>query len=336
MVRVRARQLVATVGCVSLLVACRTPPLAGTEQSPPTGPAGDSEWEPVSTPLHASSDEDKPDLWAIWGSGLDDIYAVGQAALHSTDGGSSWSTVNIPGHVAQGGIWGSSRDHVFTVGCVTCQYHTDDGGRTWTKTKGFFLSRARVWGSGPGDVWSTGSRLLVHKTANGDWEERFDLDPIPSIHTLGIWGTGPDDFYVVGFEGVIYHGTAAGTVWTRQESGTSAGLWSIWGSPDARLLVVVGARTFKEEGAIVLLSSDRGNRWTEVPVPSDDGLVDVWGNDSEIYAVGVNGTILRSSDQGRTWSNSPSGTKKRLSGVWGAEGRVFAVGGDATLLRLRR
>jgi len=333
---VRARAFIAAVGCVSSLVACSARPLGGVEQSSPAAPAAPAEWEPLFAPLPSGSAEDKPDLWAIWGSSLDDIYAVGQTALHSTDAGSSWSTVNIPGHVGQAGVWGSSREHVFTVGCVICQYHTDDGGQTWTKTKGFFLSRARVWGSGPGDVWSTGSRLLVHKTANGDWEERFDLDPIPSIHTLGIWGTGPDDIYVVGFEGVIYHGTAGGTVWTRQESGTTAGLWGIWGSPDARLLVVVGARTIKEEGAVVLLSSDRGSHWTEVPVPTDNGLMDVWGNDSEIYAVGVKGTVLRSTDQGRTWSNSPSGTSKRLFGVWGAEGQVFVVGADTTLLKLRR
>jgi len=57
-----------------------------------------------------------------------------------------------------------------------------------------------------------------------------------------------------------------------------------------------------------------GVRWVEMPTPTTETLLDVWGFvDGPVYAVGTNGTILRRSGsswvqmdspriQGRRWS----------------------------------
>jgi hypothetical protein len=67
------------------------------------------------------------------------------------------------------------------------------------------------------------------------------------------------------------------------------------------------------------------------PSPLSD-LQSVWGSsDSNVFAVGVGGTILHY--DGTSWSSMDSGTTNNLNSVWGSSGNnVFAVGASGTIL----
>ena len=61
-------------------------------------------------------------------------------------------------------------------------------------------------------------------------------------------------------------------------------------------------------------------------------IVDVWGSSSsDVFAVGVNGTILHY--DGTSWSAMTSGTTVLLYGIWGSSASdVFAAGVSGTIL----
>ncbi|MCF8142736.1 MAG: hypothetical protein K9N21_02325 [Deltaproteobacteria bacterium] len=73
--------------------------------------------------------------------------------------------------------------------------------------------------------------------------------------------------------------------------------------------------------------------WRRQDTPSPlNHLKGVWGNSaSDVFAVGVNGTILHYN--GTAWSSMTSGTTSTLNGVWGSSGTfVFCVGANGTIL----
>jgi len=66
--------------------------------------------------------------------------------------------------------------------------------------------------------------------------------------------------------------------------------------------------------------------WDLMTTPTTENLRDVWGtSDTNVYAVGTNGTILHF--DGKNWKLQPSGVTWPLGGVWGSSSsNVYAVG----------
>jgi len=75
----------------------------------------------------------------------------------------------------------------------------------------------------------------------------------------GIWGSGPNDIYVVGEDGTILHSTGDGT-WATQTSGVSVDLIAVWGSGSGDVYVVGGNETNPDQG--VILHSTGNGTWT--------------------------------------------------------------------------
>jgi len=108
-------------------------------------------------------------------------------------------------------VWGSGPDDVWAVGRRGTIRHTTRGAATWTVTASPTTSDLHaVWGSGPKDVWAVGdSGTIVHFDGTS-WAPATLAMPNGDLATnlYGVWGSGPDDVWIVG-EGLILHRTAA-------------------------------------------------------------------------------------------------------------------------------
>ncbi len=76
----------------------------------------------------------------------------------------------------------------------------------------------------------------------------------------------------------------------------------------------------------------RHTAWSLQTSPTTEILYSVWGSsDSDVFAVGANGTILHYN--GTSWSLQDTPTTETLYGVWGSSSsNVFAVGVNGTVL----
>ena len=117
-------------------------------------------------------------------------------------------------------------------------------------------------------------------------------EPLPGTWLLGIWGDGPDDVWIVGQPGLIYHWD--GTDWERQESGTTSALTSVWG-PGNGTVYATG------HGGIILRNS--GSGWSAMESGTDKNLFDVGEFQGTIMACGLGATIRQLS--GSSWTTSP-------------------------------
>ena len=73
---------------------------------------------------------------------------------------------------------------------------------------------------------------VLHSTGNQLWVKQTTI----AMSLRGVWGSGPDDVYVVGDGGVIQHSMGDGT-WTPQTAWyASNGLTAVWGKRGGRCL----------------------------------------------------------------------------------------------------
>ncbi|HEY1586755.1 MAG TPA: glucosyltransferase-I, partial [Polyangia bacterium] len=94
----------------------------------------------------------------IWGSGPNDVYAVGAGPiLHSTGNGMFVAQTQLFQH-GLFGVWGSGASDVYAVGAESSVLHSAGDG-AWAPddpTMGAGTVHA-IWGSGSGDVYVIGT-----------------------------------------------------------------------------------------------------------------------------------------------------------------------------------
>src|SRR5258706_5608994 len=239
-------------------------------------------WSTVRVPTNA-------DLSDLWGTGPNDVWAVGQ----SGDGG-SWVVLRWDGRLwselarldagrSISGIWGSGPDDVRVYGDAK-MFHFD--GHTWaSEDLGTIGNAVRLGGSGPRDVWAVGNDIgpAYASIAHFDGTSWDTSSSIPTAQLLGVWVRDPNDAWIVGQEGRILRWD--GHAWSDAATGPTVG------DPETR-----------------------------------PALVGVWGSGPrDVWAVGTNGGILHW--DGGAWSPSTSGTTIDLRGVWGSTAHdVWVIG----------
>ena len=134
-----------------------------------------------------------------------------------------------------------------------------------------------------------------------------------------MWGSAPDDVFVVGTGGIHHYDGAA---WSPLPQGmpTEPILHAIWGnSPDD---------VFTVGQAGVILRYD-GSVWSPMATGTNGTFYGVGGSSSgDVFAVGLSGLIYHFDGAG--WSPMAGGTTQHLYDVWaGSPSDVYAVGGDA-------
>src|SRR5205085_9036286 len=104
-----------------------------------------------------------------------------------------------------------------------------------------------------------GGMGLVYHLKGGS----YVAEHIDTTYAVAIWGSGPNDIYLAGQEGEIYHSTGDGT-WTLEANVLS--LYDLRGS-GPHDVYAVGAQDERIDDGMLVLHSTGDGIWTPVPVP---------------------------------------------------------------------
>ena len=289
------------------------------------------------------------DLFAVWGRGLEDVYAVGWNGTVLHYDGLAWrveattSTVPltavhgrpfapdalptdpIPPTVAVG--WGGTvlergQDGAWSP-ATTTSTNTEDlfGVSLGADDSGLAVGdRGRVLG------WDGTAWVTVPFTVPGE----FSGLPIAPKGTLkGVWSGNGRRYYFTGSGGASYRSAGGFASFEALDTRVSDPLRGIWGAANDDVYAV-GLDT------LILRYSGRWRRLTDNgadALPSAF-LFGVWGTSAaDITAVGWGGTAVRRIDG--EWFEEETGTETDLRGVWVDPQSciAFAVGASGLVLR---
>lgn len=316
-----------------------------------------AEWCPVDTHIT----DERIALSAVWGSSANDVWVVGSGGTALHWDGADWTTTSVGSLYSLYAIWGSGPNDVWAVSTPGAIYHTTgfvDGTAQWSRAPDIAdagtdaLSAGKVaravWGTSASDVW-IGGDAFSRKGASTSWggfrssvadggagDAGAAWTSISNNHITSIWGSGPEDVWIVGpsSRGLQYGGSSAahtdGTladgglpVWTAFDTQSTDVLYAVWGSRAGDVWAV------GEHGAIRHFAAG-ATRWSIVDSPTTSTLRRVWGSSpSDVWGVGEDGTLLHY--DGTKWSFAtaafdPLKTPDFL-GVWGSgPNDVWAVG----------
>jgi len=225
----------------------------------------------------------------IWGSGPNDVYAVGWHGdyLHEIDqgvhahpvllhyDGSQWADATVPSEAHLRNIWGSGPNDVYFVGTE------------WSYDPNLFPSEIR-------------KDQILHYDGSS-WSISWESDP-ERTDLGGMWGSGPNDVYVVGTyhewgethaEDVDYGITLHfdGSTWSDVLRWPMASFGTIWGSGPNDIFVTGWTENGPSSLNFFVLHFD-GVTWSPMPTGAATPLA-IWGNGpDDVFAVGYHGAIL--------------------------------------------
>jgi hypothetical protein len=248
-------------------------------------------------------------FWGIWGSGPNDVWAIGGSTYHYD--GTAWTEADKhPG----ARIWGSGPNDVWSVGdsgyCCNKRpiYHFD--GTAWSPAYDPMAELDAIWGSGPNDVWATGVSTILHFDGTS-WKR----DPYgPGFRLSALWGSSSTDVWLFG-------GAALGAGAGGRYSHFDGGSWTVlsvsdplarndalWGS-SPRDIWSVGDGLMHWDG--LRFTQERGYL-------GPTRFYGVWGTGpNDVWAVREDGTVLHRDGAG--WSSAAFPFPATLRGVWGPE-----------------
>lgn len=261
-------------------------------------------------------------LLSVWGSGPDDVWAVGVSYVHGAGvirhwDGSVWSPVSSDTTAALWSVSGSGPKDAWAI--------ADHGsivrwnGSAWhTSNTGTQSSMSALWGSGPNDIWVADPSTLRHWDGSAWSASSSGVSQV----LWSLWGSSPSDVWAAGGGGALVHWN--GSAWSPVASGTNATFQSVWGSAAGDVWAVGDAGT--------ILHWD-GSTWSPAVSGTDAILSKVWGSGpSDVWAVGLSGTIIHWDGSAWTLVPPPSGRPAFFS-VWGSgPSDVWAVGSSGTII----
>jgi photosystem II stability/assembly factor-like uncharacterized protein len=241
------------------------------------------------------------DLWRMWGSAADYLYIVGNSGtiLHSTNG-IQWEKQGTPNNLILYGIWGSGPNDVYAAGEGPTMLHSVDRGKTWvpenvSSASGIYA----VYGFSADQVYAVGENgALLKRTVVQSGDDGGVADggmggvmwvPMASgvtPHLDQMWGSGPNDVYIVGDSGTLLHSTDGAKTWTPEALGlTNENLYSVWGIGTDHVYVVGNA------GGIL---HKQAGKWALEPSGTTESFYAAWAGDATtVFAGGTNGVVLR-------------------------------------------
>lgn len=169
----------------------------------------------------------------------------------------------------------------------------------------------------------------------GCWPPGTDCSkPRERIRNTAVWGSGPEDVWVVGYSMTTLQGSLRhwkSSAWvpvapppTTGGSTTVPPVWGVWGSSASDVWAVA------DRGAILSWNgsawSSEGGSATTPPFSAVGGA-----GPRDVWAVQAPGTMLHRTDAG--WVPTATGTALQIQGVWGiGPGNVWAVSDQGTIL----
>ncbi|MBN1670081.1 MAG: VCBS repeat-containing protein [Kiritimatiellae bacterium] len=287
-------------------------------------------------------------LNAVWGSSISNVIAVGDGGAILHYDGSGWTAMESGTGKDLRDVWGSAWNDLYAVGGGR-PYDEDgvilhyDGARWQHVEHGLPIQDfVAVWGSGKDDVfvldqWGGWTAAIAHFDGR-EWRIHATMDLYECGEWRDIWGSGPNDVYVVGYEefdecdpdAVIFH--FDGNAWTRVLYGGYGEISAVWGRGSNDVYAVAdGAR---------LLHYD-GRDWARMTV-GDSGqqparIRGVTGTGVSLLVVGSGGsgepTVWEYN--GTLWNKTMMSDGSGLSAGWAGEGGGAFVVGESGLLAVR-
>lgn len=266
-------------------------------------------------PLVTEQSGTQEELNGVWGSGPDDVWAVGMngTVLHRRAGTWTRELANVGESLFA--VWGGGPRDVWMAGDQGRVVHFDGSFRSTMTAEKSPLYGGSLAGSGnsTGSNIMVGSAGLVYTYSGGAWQRSLfrAIQPLFSV-----WSQSDTTQWTVGTGGVIVQLIAgAGVV---ELSGTAVDLRGVWGDGKGTVVAVGG-------GGTVLRRTMAG--WVMGKNADTRDLRAVTGCGGRLFAVGADGAMLRSLDGGKSWEPVPGNIGPRLSAVWcSSVDDVFAVG----------
>ncbi|MDC0749280.1 WD40/YVTN/BNR-like repeat-containing protein [Polyangium mundeleinium] len=244
-------------------------------------------WSPDGETFGPASDATGERLHALWGSGAGELCAVGANGLilRCPKPGGAWAPVASTTNVSLNGITGTGSGLMYAVGDAGTLLQSISSGTAWQPLPGPSKTHPlhAVWSSSNGRAHIVGGAgTIVSKTG-----DHFQPTASGTSRDLfGVWGSGPNDVYVVGAGGKILHSTD-GLQWTAQPSGTTENLYAVWGSGPGDVYAV-------GRGGTILHTSDGGTTWKLQKSGTTEALHAISGTGpGEVWIAGAAGTLLR-------------------------------------------
>ncbi len=296
---------------------------SGGAEAGGSGAAGGGGGPPLPPELVWTKQGPARTIEAIWGSGAENIYAVGLtgALLHSTGDG-TWTTQSAGTSANLTGVWGSGPTDVYvsvdsntflhSVGDGKWEHQAYDSGFTFNDIWG--LDSSHVFAVGPG---------VVRGTGNGAWQS--PPEEIGTSPTFALWGSSPSDLYAAtgkSNNSTIYHSTGDGN-WVAQSTPAATSAVDIIG--------VDATHLYAAADNFVLRSNGSGTWTVELTTPSVQKVLALWAASADaVYACTQEGFFYRSNGHG-AWSEGvdldPS-VRGDCAAVWGTGPDDIYVGGS--------
>jgi len=147
----------------------------------------DDTWEARNLPLRVLPR-------GLHGTAGNDLYALGEESLYHYDG-TAWSPVELPRDAKPRSLW-ATPDGLHLLGGRNAFWWYD--GRAWTNLRPNLPAVAvlsALWGLPDGPIYAYGENGNVSAYQNGEWEALFTVGP---FFLRDMWGTSPEDLYLLG------------------------------------------------------------------------------------------------------------------------------------------
>lgn len=315
----------------TLALACLVAHGAACSATPPPGPTADAapappQWRSVLENLDGS-------VLSVWGPSAREIYAVGGPlgnegfeSLVLRYDGARWSRLRPGGAASFWWVAGSSSTDVWMVGEKGRITHYD--GRAFVEHTPLTTSTLfGAWAASATDAYAVGGAaeggrgpqndVLLHW--NGTAWAREALPTEEGRALFKVWGRGPNDVFVVGEAGLVWHRTERG--WQREANDPPLArgtLLTVFGCEGGVTYAVGGRDVLRREADV----------WKRVDLELlNDVNGGACGRDGAVVLVGLGG--LKQRYVQNTWIDD-FGTKPYadLHGAFiDADGALWAVGG---------
>lgn len=323
------------VGACAVLVAFAfltgCPPGGGDEdESADAGPEQPS-WQ------EAFDAHDRGWFLSVAGRSDDQMYAVGgepgDGGMMRREGG-DWRSVDLPDDVPL-----LTWVHCFEDGQPVVA--GDDGTILWKRDGEWEVQQTPtdqnlwgVWGTSPENVWAVGGNgdeatgeptVIRYDGTSWSTVEVPDLEHV-DVHALfKVWGTGPDDVFIVGQQGLVLRWNGEELV--EQFTGTSEDLISLWGTGGDNI-VAIGGRS------VGVVARWNGIEWTSTRLDGLPGMNGIWmQRPDRAWIAGVNGYLGSLDPEAplETLEIVRIETQKNFHAIYGLDGAgLFSVGGTLT------
>ena len=274
-------------------------------------------WSPDALP-----DFTFPNLKGVWGTAIDDLFAVGDGVFHND--GSGWVELVVPFNGDERAIWGTSTSSLW-VGANGALFRFD--GSAWVFEHAASTDIVALSGTSDSDVWAITGEEILHRDGVG-WTS-IDIDTIlptaPGLLT-SIWAIAPDDVWAVGDSGMLLHYDGA---WSAEDPLTDETILDVWASGADDVYAIIDESS---DGQPNTAHWD-GSSWTlEVLIDDNPPSAIFGGSSTDIWMVGRHGQLRHYDGTTATEVSRDLLSGSVESGVWvNATDDVWLVGNNRAL-----